>query len=192
MKGKSDELVERAILQCRREADFLYLLLISANTRVLGDWEQRDHECLGLFGWMNAEAHGNPTKERMEGLRHMITVFISSVMVLDAAIDEVILEYFNGQPVLFCESAEKLAEQLQMVADLATGFNLIAVEVGVPEIDLDQVRKTLQPETERTVSIWLNLAKITMLDLFGTTGETETEIERVRIFSGKDGLERSP
>jgi hypothetical protein len=68
MKGQPDQLVERAILQGRREADSLYLLIIDANTKVLEAWTELDREYPILFGWLTAEMRGNPTKDRIEAL----------------------------------------------------------------------------------------------------------------------------
>jgi hypothetical protein len=98
-------------------------------------------------------------------------MFLESVIILDAAIAEVAVEHPNGQPLLFRDSALKLAEQLQMASGLSTWFNELASEVGAAEIDLEEVRNSLRSETNRQISIWVHLARTAALSTFGTKEE---------------------
>jgi hypothetical protein len=63
MKGQPEELIERAILQARQEADLLYTLAVNANFRVMEIWSQREREYVFLLGYLSAEIHGKPTKK---------------------------------------------------------------------------------------------------------------------------------
>jgi hypothetical protein len=101
----------------------------------------------------------------------VVLMFIESVIILDAWIAEVSAAHLNGEPVLFDDTAAKLAEQLQMTTDLSKYFNELAVEVGAAEIDLEEVRGSLRTETDRQVSSWVNLARADALSLFGTVQE---------------------
>lgn len=80
-----------------------------------------------------------------------------------------VADRLSGQPVLFRDASAKLAEQLQMAIDLSKWFNKLAFAVGAAEINLEELRKSLQTTTHRTVSIWINQARLEMLILFGTT-----------------------
>ena len=171
MKGQADPLIERAVLQARQEADLLYNLIVKANVEVLENRVQREREYVLLLGYLDAELRATPTKDRVEDLRLAFLMFIEPVIILDAAIVQVAGERLRGQPVLFRDSAVKLAEQLQMATDLSTWFNKLAVEVSAVEINLEELRNSLQSETDRRISIWVNLARGEMLSLFGKTEE---------------------
>jgi hypothetical protein len=171
IKGQDDSVIERAVLQARQEADLLYNLVIGANAEVLGNRTQREREYIFLLGYLGAELRAPPTKDRVEYLRLAFLMFIETVIILDAAIGQVAGERLSGQPVLFVDSAVKLTEQLQMATDLSTWFNSLAVEVGAAEINLEELRNSLQSETNRKISIWVNLARLEMLSTFGKTDE---------------------
>jgi hypothetical protein len=178
MKGQSESLVERAILQARREADLLYLVVINANIAVLEGWVQREREYKFLLGYLSAEMHGNPTKDRVQTVRLAVLMFIEPVIVLDAAISKVAEERLTGQPALFRDSTVKLAEQLQMATDLSRWFNRLAVDVGAAEINPEELRNSLQSEAGRRLSIWVSLARAKMLTIFGKTEEIQAAIDR--------------
>jgi bisphosphoglycerate-dependent phosphoglycerate mutase len=69
MKGQPESVIERAILQARREADLLYELIINANMVVLENTDQRERESFFLMGYLSAEMNGKFTKERVDVLR---------------------------------------------------------------------------------------------------------------------------
>jgi hypothetical protein len=55
MKGQPDPLVERAVLQARREADLLYNLVVVANVEVIETALQREREYILLLRLLSAE-----------------------------------------------------------------------------------------------------------------------------------------
>jgi hypothetical protein len=115
MKGQADPLVERAILQARRQADLLYRLVVNANVGVLGGWEQHRREYVYLLGYLSAEMRGKATKNDVEQpLRLALLTFLGSVISLDAALAQLVAERLGGHPVLFRDAAAMLAEQLEM------------------------------------------------------------------------------
>ena len=179
MKGQPEPLVERAVFHARREADLLYQLVVYANTAVLESSAQRAREYIFLLGYLVAEMRGNHTKDRIQNLRSAVLMFIEPVIIFDAAIAQLVAEQLTGQPVLFRDSAVMLAEQLQMATDLSTWFNELAHQVGAAEINLEELRNGLQSETDRRISIWVNLARAEMLSLFGTTEEMHAAMDQV-------------
>ena len=188
MKGQPELLVERAINQARREADLLYLLAVNANIAVHESRLQREREYILLLGYLNAELNGKVTKDRVEDLRQAFLLFIETVIILDAAIAQVVSEHLDGQPVLFSDSAVKLAEQLQMATDLSTWFSELAVEVGAAEMDLEELRTSLQSETDRRIALWVSLARVEMLDTFGKTEEIHAAMDQfVLLFEANSG-----
>ena len=108
------EAVERAILQARHEADLLYNLAVHANVTAFESKGQRAREYLFLLGYLSAEMHGKGTKDRIHALRLAVLRFLESVIILDAAIAQVVTERLNGQPVLFRDCSVKLKEQVEM------------------------------------------------------------------------------
>jgi hypothetical protein len=82
------------------------------------------------------------------------------------------------QPVLFRDCSVKLEEQLQMAQELSEHFNFLARAVDADEINLEELRNSLQSQTDRQVSIWVHLARVQALDLFGTKKETHAAMEQ--------------
>jgi len=178
MKGQPDPLVERAIRQAQREADLLYRLVIKANIAVLEGWEQRRREYVFLLGYLSAEMNEKATKKRVQTLRLMLLVFLGTVIMLDAAIAQLVTEHLSSQAVLFRDSSAKLAEQLQMATNLSKWFNMLAVETGAAEINPEELRNSLQSAIDQSVLIWVNHARMEMLCSFGTTEETHAAMDQ--------------
>jgi hypothetical protein len=158
MKGQPEPQVERAVLQARREADVLFNLVVNVNLEVMENGKQRERECAFLFGYLTAEMHGKAPKDRVQRLRLAVLMFLESVITLDAAIAQVAAERLNGQPVLFRDCSVKLEEQLQMAQELSEHFNFLARAVDADEINLEELRNSLQSETDCQISIWVHLA----------------------------------
>jgi hypothetical protein len=171
LKGQPELRIEQAVLQARREADSLYLLVVNANTAVLEGRVEREREYIILLGYLSAEMHGNLTKHRVEILRLVLLMFIEHVIVLDVAIAQLAAERLNGQPVLFPDSSVQLEEQLQMAQELSDHFNFLARAVGTAELNLEELRDSLQSIIDRQISIWVHLARTSALSTFGTEKE---------------------
>ena len=133
------------------------------------------------MGYLSAELNGKITKDRVEDLRLAFLMFIEPVIILDAAIAQLVAERLNGQPVLFRDTAVKLAEQLKMATDLSTWFNELAVEVGAAEINLEELRTSLQSEIDRRSAIWAGLARMEMFSLFGKTKEMHAAMDQLSL-----------
>jgi hypothetical protein len=191
MKGQPEVQVERAVLQARREADLLYNLVVNVNLEVIESEKQRAREGAFLFGYLSAEIRGKATKDRVQTLRLSVQMFLESVIILDAAIAQVAAERLDGQPVLFHDCSVKLQEQLQIVEELSEHFNSLAREVDVAEINLEELRNSLQSETDRQIFIWVHLAWTETLSLFGTEKEMQAQIERDLLLFKSNGSEVS-
>lgn len=178
MKGQLEPLVERAIRQAQREADLLYLLVIYTNMAVLEDREQRRREYVFLLGYLTAEMNGNLTKHRVEILRLVARVFLKSVIILDAAIAQVVSEHFDGQPILFRDCEARLREQVQLAEQVSEIFNSLASSVGSAGINLEELRKSLQSETDRQVSLWISNTHMNTLSALGNSQEMRAAMDR--------------
>jgi hypothetical protein len=149
---------------------------------------RREREYILLLGYLGAELNGKVTKDRVENLRLAFLMFIEPVIILDAAIAQLVAERLNGQAVLFRDTAAKLAEQLQMTTNLSTWFNMLAVEVGAAEINMEKLRNSLQSEADWQVSILVSNARVTMLSLFGEMEELHAAMDQVfLLFEPKTG-----
>ena len=122
--------------------------------------------------------HGRAPKDRVQRLRLAVLMFLESVITLDAAIGQVAAERLNGQPVLFRDCSVKLEEQLQVAQELSEHFNFLARAVDADEINLEELRNSLQSETDRQISVWVHLAYTTALSLFGTEKEIHGAMEQ--------------
>jgi hypothetical protein len=65
-----------------------------------------------------------------------------------------------------------------MAEGLTKHFNLLARTVGAADINLEELRKSLQSETDHQVSIWVHLAHTGTLSLFGTEKEIHDAMEQ--------------
>ena len=178
MKGQDESLIERAVLQARQEADLPYILVINANVEVTESRLQLGREYIFLLALLGAELRGKTTEQSIETLRLAVLMFLESVIILDAAIAQITAERLSGQPLLFRDTAIKLAEQLQMASVLSAWFNELASEVGAAEINLEELRNSLQSETDRRISTWVILARVGMLSLFGKTEELHAAMDQ--------------
>jgi hypothetical protein len=194
MKGQPELLVERAVLQARREADLLYNLIVNVNMAVLKSMEQREREYSLSLGYLSAEMNGNASKRRADDLRRAVLMFVESVVVLDVAIAQVVEQKVDGQPVLFRDCEVGLQEQLQMAETLCKLFNIVAGTLNIPKINLDELRNRLQSETDRRVTIWVRQARLQMLSSFGTPDELQAGVHQYLLFldtesgEGKNGV----
>jgi hypothetical protein len=87
-------------------------------------------------------------------------------------------ERLDGQPVLFRDCSLKLEEQVQMADELCEHFNLLARAADAAEINLEELRNSLQSETDRQISIWVHLARTATLSTFGTEKEMHAAMEQ--------------
>jgi hypothetical protein len=179
MKGQSQLLVERAVLQARQEADLLYNLVVRANAAVLENVEQREREYFLLLGYLRAELVGTPIEGRIGTLRLALLMFVESVVVLDAAISRVVAEHMSGQPVLFRDCADNLQRQVEMAARLSGSFNCLGGRTAGVEINLEEVRDSLRAQIDEGVASWFNLARLEMLSEFGQEAMMRTVLERI-------------
>ena len=117
------------------------------------------------------EIRGQAPKDRVRTLHSVVLMFLESVITLDAAIAQVAMERLNGQPMLFHDCSLKLQEQLQMAEMLSEHFNFLARAVDGAEINPEELRNSLRPETDRLISIWVNRARLETLSAFGKEEE---------------------
>ena len=193
MKGQQTSLIERAILQARQEADLVYNLAVHVNVKAFENRERREREYLFLLGYLSAEMHGKATKDRMQALRLAVLKFLESVIILDAAIAQVVAEHLNGQPVLFRDCSVKMEEQVQMAERATEYFNFMARSEGTTEIDLAELRESLQPEIDRQVSIWVNLARLETVSAFGSLVDVHAAMDRLFLLcEGQSGEYGNP
>ena len=156
----------------------LYRLIVNANISVLESAEQSQREYFLLCGYFYAALNGKPTRESIERLRKALLLFIEPIVLLDGAIAQLVAGPLKDHPILFRNSEQKLAEQLEMATQLSTGFNETMVLEGSTEIDMEQLRTKLQSEVVRKAAIWVSQARFEMLKLFGTAEEQMAAIDR--------------
>jgi len=130
-KGQPDLLVERAVLQARLEADSLYNLIVTANVAVLENEQQRGREYVLLLRYLSAEMRAGLTEERVMVLRLAFLLFIETVIILDGAVGRIAAERFNGQPVLFRDTAIKLTGNSKWRVIYQTGSTRRQLELAL-------------------------------------------------------------
>jgi hypothetical protein len=171
MKGESDAVVERAILQGRQEADVLYNLVTTVNDRILTSTSQRIREYLLLLQYLRGITYINIGPHSEEELRMTVLFVLEEVLLLDGAISQVSAEHFGGKSILFSDSVLKLKEQLDSATKILGYFNLIAQKLSFQQLTIEFVRKKLVPHVLQQSSLWASLARIQMLSEFGDAAD---------------------
>jgi len=110
--------------------------------------------------------------------------FIEAVFVLDVAITQVANERLNGQVMLFRDCGVKLKEQLGMAKYLSEMFKRLARATGAAEINLGKFRNSLQKETDHQISIWISIARVEALSLFGTEEQVHAAMDQYLSIGG--------
>ena len=54
--------------------------------------------------------------------------------------------------------------------------------LGAAEINLEELRDSLQSKIDQQISIWVHLARVAALNTFGTEKETEAAMEQTFLF----------
>jgi hypothetical protein len=68
-----------------------------------------------------------------------------------------------------------------MAEELSGHFNFLARRVGADEVNLEELRDSLQSETHRQISIWFHLGRVRALDLFGDEKERHAAMDRLLL-----------
>jgi hypothetical protein len=90
----------------------------------------------------------------------------------------------SASPANRCCSAtakSNLKEQLQKAEKLSGLFNLLAQAPDVAEINLEELRNSLQSEIDNQVSVWINLARVEALGQFGTVEQMQAAMDRLFV-----------
>jgi hypothetical protein len=190
MKGQSESLAQRAVLQARKEADSLYNLIVTINAAVFETRDQHERERIFLAGYLSAVINGKRTKDRIQYLRSAVLMCIEPVIILDAAINQVVAERLSGQPALFRDSEVVVAETLQIATDFSKWFNALADYVGATPINLEDFRSNLQAEIDRRIAIWVNCASLTSIASMGKPEEINSALTRHFLLIDREAGER--
>jgi len=70
--------------------------------------------------------------ESIRELRLSLVQIVEDLLVAEGSALQVTTEYLNGQEVLFTDTFDALAKQLQLAEELIDGFNSLARLVRVP------------------------------------------------------------
>src|SRR5207302_7709241 len=133
MKGYPQPVIEKAIRQARQEADSLYMLIVEVNVRILIN-VALSNNCFPLVirHFHAATMQGTINAESIRELRLSLVQIVEDLLVAEGSALQVTTEYLNGQEVLFTDTFDALAKQLQLAEELIDGFNSLARLVRVP------------------------------------------------------------
>jgi hypothetical protein len=167
MKGEPQALIVRAVCQARQEADMLYNLAISGNEQVLTSTPQRARECEFLVQYLRGITRINFGPHSEEEIRRTVLLFVEAVFLLDGSVSQVCAEHFGGNPILFSDSVERLANQLGRANAVLECFNSIADKLSFEHLTEKSIRETLEAAITRQCSIWRDMARVNTLAEFG-------------------------
>jgi len=179
MKGQPEAVIEGAIQQGRQQADFLFMLIVETNAGVRGNADSRRESYRLVVRHLFAVVRGPAKAEPVEELRLSLLEVIQSLLIDDGVVTRITTERLRDQEVLFPDTSAMLKKQVGWAENLADTFNILASQVAVAKIDLDEIRKGVQSEVDDQVSRWVDLARLGMLLAFG---EGEAWREPVKRF----------
>ena len=184
LKGAPDPVIERAVLQARREADALYNLVIDINVVVQEALPQRSREYLFLLGYLCSLIRAPVTADLEQQLRELMLLFVEEVLLLKGAISQVSADHLDGQPILFSDSAAKLKEQTDLVEQALKHLNRLAEQLEFAELSREEICDRLRAEVDQQVSRWLIVARSAMLAVFGEHLELISNFKHLSSVSG--------
>lgn len=171
LKGETDTVVERGILQARREADWLYMLVVEMNSKVQNQFFECRREYWFLFAYLVATMRSNVASVTEEELRTVTLLFVNPVLVLESTVRRISAERFGGHPILFSDSAAKLKEQTKLVDEALELFNVLATEAKFCLLSKEEIRDSLCSLIDQGTAQMILLARGVMLRTFGEDRE---------------------
>lgn len=132
---------------------------------------QRSREYLFLLGFVDALIRGPVTSDSEQEFRELTLLFVEEILLLDGAISQVSADQFDGQPILFYDSAAKLKEQTDLVEQALKHFNRLAEQLKFAELRREEICDRLRAEVDQQVWRWLIVARSAMLAEFGEHAE---------------------
>lgn len=112
-----------------------------------------------------------------EQLRTLTLMLVEEVLLLDRAIFHISAERFDGQPILFSDSAMKLEAQLNMTHRALEHFNFWAKLRAFNELTAEEICDKLRPEIDKQVARRVILARGAMLAVFGEEVELHANFD---------------
>jgi hypothetical protein len=179
LKGHTETVIEKAILQARQEADLLYNIIVEVNGSVQNQYLERYREFAFLLGFFSAVMRGCIAKHSEKSLRALTLFFVEKILVVEAAISEISVQRFRGQPLLFSDSAAKLKEQLDFAEKALELFNSLAREAKFLELNRDEISSRLRAEVDQQVLRSVLVARGEMLAVFGNEADLRTTFNQL-------------
>jgi hypothetical protein len=186
LKDKPEEMIERAVLQARQEADLLYNLVIDLNVCVQNEFIAINREYALFLGNISALLHSALLRVAENDLKTLTLFFVERVFVLEGAISRLSVERLCGQQVLFADSVQKLAEVVGFAEEAVDHFNFIAKEIGCPALDRDEIRISLRAEIDQQAARTFLVARSAMLSLFGEGSDLRANYDRLIALESED------
>ena len=168
MKGYPQPVIEKAVLQARQEADSLYMLIVEVNVQILTDVALSNvYSPLVIRHFRAAITQDTINVGFIRELRLSLVQIVEDLLVAEGSALQVTTEYLNGQEVLFSDTSDALAKQMQFAEELIDSFNSVARLVRVSLIDLETLRDSISSRVDQQVVSWRNTARLEMLATFG-------------------------
>ena len=114
-----------------------------------------------------AITQGTINAEFIRELRLSLLQIVEELLVAEGSALQVTTEYLNGEEVLFSDTFDALAKQMQFAKELIDSFNSLARPVRIPLVALDTLRESIPSRVDQQVASWRNTARLEMLATFG-------------------------
>jgi hypothetical protein len=165
LKGRSTEMIEKAVRAAAMQADFLILLVLTVNEEIL-----RHSECrrlrLELLAEQVRHRGGDWTDVEQEEWIGRFLLGVSDVVVLRAAVGRVRDEHFRGNEVLFSDAAQTLQEELTLVQHVCAAHDRVVAGIVEATTDLGPLLDRVEPLAAFRADYLVAKAKSDMLREF--------------------------
>lgn len=179
LKGEPESLVERAVVQARQEADWLYMIVVEVNSKVQLESFQSEREYLFLLAYLTSTMHLPPSPISEAQLRSITLTFVEPILLLEGAVQRMSAERFDAQPILFADSVVKLNAQLDLVDETIHAFNLLARYASFPLLSKNEISESLDAAVGQQVSRWSMIARGGMLAALGEWHECKATFKQL-------------
>jgi hypothetical protein len=157
------QLIQQAVDQAQREGDFLYLLVVQANTRVIEQVGSNLDCDRVLAGYVNCVFRMTNAGEELGSLRTEVSSYVENALILDEVVNKQSREYFESSDVLLRQPRELLDLQVKRAQTFLRAYNALAETFKAEFLDMDCIRERFAVRVDEEFVRAISLARATML-----------------------------
>jgi hypothetical protein len=165
LKSQPREIVQQAVDQAQREADFLYLLVAQTNADIVERVRSDFKRGKVLLAYVHCVGQLQDRMGELECLRNEVAGYVEDALVQDSVVERISHSYFESHNVLLRQPRYCLDFQLKAAQIICEAYNKLVVASEM--LDIDSVRCRLEPRIHEEYVSACSLARARMLTTHG-------------------------